>query len=49
MKFKNEDDAFDAYLEEVQMNMPFDISESGTDFSDGFYDWMDANNVEIEE
>lgn len=48
MTFKNKDDALDAYLEYVQLHMPFDISESNIDFTDGFYDWMDINNVEIE-
>lgn len=49
MKFKTEDDAFDAYLEEIQSEMPFDISEMNTDFSDGFYDWLADNDVEIED
>jgi hypothetical protein len=49
MKFKTEDDAYDAYLEYVQSEMPFDITEWDHDLSDGFYDWMDSNDVEIEE
>lgn len=49
MKFKSEDEAYDAYLEHVQSEMPFDISEWNHDLSDGFFDWMDANGVEIEE
>ena len=49
MKFKSEDEAYDAYLEHVQLEYPFDISEWNHDFSDGFFDWMDANNVEIKE
>jgi hypothetical protein len=47
-RFTSEDDAFDAYLEYVQENMPFDITESNMDFSDGFYDWLDVNGHEIE-
>lgn len=49
MKFKSEDDAYDAYLEHVQSECPFDITEWDNDFSDGFFDWMDANNVEIDD
>ena len=49
MKFKTEDDAYDAYLEHVQSEMPFDITEWDHDLSEGFYDWMDSNGVEIEE
>lgn len=49
MKFKTEDDAFDAYLEYVQSEMPFDISECDSDFSEGFYDWLDVYKVEIED
>lgn len=49
MKFRNEDEAYDAYLEHVQSEMPFDISEWDTDLSDGFYDWMDAYRVIIED
>lgn len=49
MKFKNEDEAYDAYMEYCQENFPYDITESNIDFSDGFFDWMDAYNVEIED
>lgn len=48
MKFKSEDEAFETYLEYVQANMPFDISEWDHDFSEGFYDWLDVNRVVIE-
>lgn len=47
--FKSEDDAYEAYLEYVQENLPFDISEWDRDLSEGFFDWIDDNNVEIEE
>lgn len=49
MKFKTEDDAFNAYMEHLQEDYPFDISEWDRDFSDGFYDWMDTYEVEIDE
>lgn len=48
MKFRTEDEAYDAYLEHIQSEMPFDISEWDLDVSAGFYDWMDAYDVEIE-
>lgn len=47
MKFQSEDEAYEAYLEHVQSECPFDITEWNKDLSEGFYDWMDANNVEI--
>jgi hypothetical protein len=47
MKFKSEDEAYDVYLEHLQSEMPFDISDWNQDFSDGFFDWMDSYNVEI--
>lgn len=49
MKFKNVDAAYDAYLEDLQSEYPFDISEWDHDFSDGFEDWLDVNNIEIED
>jgi hypothetical protein len=48
MMFKDEDEAFDAYLEHVQSEMPFDISECNMDFSDGFYDWLDSYDHTID-
>ena len=47
MKFRSEDEAYDAYLEHIQSEMPFDITEWDHDLSEGFFDWMDVNNVEI--
>jgi hypothetical protein len=49
MKFKDEDEAYEAYLEYVQSEMPFDINDWERDWSEGFFDWLDNNNVEFEE
>lgn len=58
MKFKDEDEAYEAYLEYVQTvslfwglrsEMPFDINDWERDWSEGFFDWLDNNNVEFEE
>ena len=49
MKFKNEDEAYDAYLEYVQSECPFDISEWDKDLSDDFYDWLSDNDVEFDD
>lgn len=49
MKFKTEDDAYDAYLDYVQSESPFDITEWERDLSEGFYDWLIDNSVEFED
>lgn len=49
MRYKTEDEAFDAYMEECQEECGYDITESSYDWANDFSDWLDDNDVVIEE